>query len=153
MLPQVQRGNGKPGDLRLLRAVESYICYAPKSVRSAFPKVELVNAVWLIFKRRGVRKPSRLQVKCAAIDYMRSTTHYRKGKNYPDVLPQSTVDRQEMRDVLNKRTAESNGEKRALLVDFVRNLRSRTGYRGVCQFLLTDVIGLDPELTGQALEE
>lgn len=160
MLPKVQRGNGKPADLKLLEAIESGITAAPRAVRQAFPKNELVNATWLILKRRGIRKPTRLQVRCAAIDHHRSVTHFRRNPNKSgfqnrcrNVMPETNVDRRELHQVIEKRVQGCVGEKRVLLVDFLRTLRAKSGYRGVCQFLLTDVIGLDPELTGQALEE
>jgi len=139
-----ENGNGRPADLKLLRAVESGISAVPKTIRSAYPRDELVNASWLILKSRGIRNPSRLQVRCAAIDQHRMNTHYRRGQTH------RTVDSAE--SLPDDRPSREIPTGRAEIVDHLRDIRRRFGTDGLASFLLSRIIGLPNSCVVQIMD-
>lgn len=121
----------------LFRAVESAFPAIPKTVRNAYPRDELVNATWLILHSRGVRRPTKLQVRNASIDFHRSNTRYRKGNKHGDVL---TGDVHVPEQPVNGNGADHDDH----IEIHLRDIRRRFGTDGLAVFLLSRVMDLAP---------
>jgi hypothetical protein len=143
-------GTGPAPDLVLLRAVESSVFSAPPSVVEAYDRDELVNSVFLILKSRGVRRPTRLQVRSAAIDHHRMVTHYPRiwrhrhhQRRHPSVA--AVPD-------LPERAESDKSSVRLEITEALRDVRRRFGTDGLAVFLLSRVMELSPRIIGEIMD-
>lgn len=132
---------GGNGDQQLLRAVESlYSTAVPRAVREAYPRDELVNSLFLLLKSRRVRRPTRIQIRSAAIDHHRRETHYPRRWKFGMSL-------REPRKVFYGPVQENGRSSppaslREEIADHLRDVRRRFGTDGLAVFLLSRVMEL-----------
>jgi hypothetical protein len=133
------RSNGSKNGVSLLHAIESSFSAIPKTIRKSYEREELVSSTWLILKSRGAKRPTKVQIKFAAIDFHRTNTHYRAKKhgqrhgdlftNHPSVDPVSS------NEVVPDKTRDHSE-----VVEHFHDLRRRFGTDGFLIFLLSRVL-------------
>lgn len=143
-----EAGEAAP-DIRLLRAIESGISASPRAVRSAYSAGDLVNSIWLLLRSRGVRNPSRLQIRSAAIDVHRRDSHYtphfRLGlqrRRKPSVEFMPDIPERPVNGVAARQD----------LADHLRDVRRRFGTDGLAMFLLSRVMELPARAVAEILD-
>lgn len=140
-------------DEQLFRAVEGAYNSIPKTVRISYERDEIVNAIWLLMKRRGISKPSRLQIRMAAIDHHRTITHYRRRKIHGDsftnidFMGQNGSLRNEGRAhglvTVPAPSEKPRQETKAEISSALEAIRMRYGTEGLAVFLLTQILEID----------
>ena len=153
------RSNGSKNGVSLLHAIESSFSAIPKTIRKTYEREELVSSTWLILKSRGAKRPTKVQIKFAAIDFHRTNTHYRAkkhGQRHGDQIT-NTISSRKMDGSSHLMSGGSKSEKdvwvfssedkdnsrveaRMEIVEHFHDLRRRFGTDGFIIFLLSRVL-------------
>tara|TARA_Y100000296_G_C4961854_1_gene151391 strand:+ start:60 stop:536 length:477 start_codon:yes stop_codon:yes gene_type:complete len=127
------RSNGSTNGVSLLHCIEASFSAIPKTIRKTYEREELVSSTWLILKSRGAKRPTKVQIKFAAIDFHRTNTHYRKGKKHGDQFTNSG-------ESLNEEILPDKTQDKSEVVEHFHDLRRRFGTDGFIIFLLSRVL-------------
>jgi len=125
-------GNRNGKGIRLVRLIEAAWGAIPKPIRLAYPKAELINQV--------VKKPSRVHVRNASIDYHRMNTKYRRGKKHGDQFTNIEIVDTSAEPGHADPTQIKDG-----IADHFHELRRRLGTEGLCIFMLARVLEMSPK--------
>ena len=138
------RSNGSKNGVSLLHAIESSFSAIPKTIRKTYEREELVSSTWLILKSRGAKRPTKVQIKFAAIDFHRTNTHYRKankhGDQYTNTISETSDDPRRPFPFDHKLEVPDNTRDKSEVVEHFHDLRRRFGTDGFLIFLLSRVL-------------
>ena len=139
------RSNGSKNGVSLLHAIESSFSAIPKTIRKTYEREELVSSTWLILKSRGAKRPTKVQIKFAAIDFHRTNTHYRKankhGDQYTNTISETSLDDPRRPFPFDhKLEVPDKTRDHSEVVEHFHDLRRRFGTDGFLIFLLSRVL-------------